>query len=156
MWIYVLIIVILLVAGAIGWKLLRSRDNGIQTKMISVNDIEDVHHQISSQAMETSFAVFVFTPTRNGEAPLEVQFSIEKGVTGLDWILMSEPNKREKSRVIQFALDKGFEWQECEMNDWVYLRTEQGDLVGLCTALINDLYAAEAVLLKYGGFKLKG
>jgi hypothetical protein len=42
------------------------------------------------------------------------------------------------------------------MNDWVYLRTEQGDLVGLCTALINDLYAAEAVLIKYGGFKLKG
>lgn len=66
---------------------------------------------------------------------------------------MSEANQREKQRVIQYALSKGAEWQECEMNKWLYLRIGQGDLPGLCTALIRDLYEVEDVQLKYGGFK---
>ena len=41
------------------------------------------------------------------------------------------------------------------MNDWLYLRIEQGDVVGLCTSLIEDLYQVEQVELKYGGFRYK-
>ena len=149
-----IIIVVLLVAGLAVWKLLRSRDKGIHAKTISVSDIGEVYRQISTQGVETSFAVFVIAPPQwDEEDTLEVQLSVEEGVTGLDWILMSEPNQREKPRVIQYALCKGAEWQECEMNKWFYLRIEQGDLVELCTSLIRDLYEAEDVLLKYGGFE---
>jgi len=149
-----IIIIVLLVAGLAVWRLLRSRDNGIHATTISVSDIGEVYRQISTQGVETSFAVFVFAPSQwSTEDTLEVQFSVEEGVTGLDWILMSEPNQREKPRVIQYALCKGAEWQECEMNKWVYLRIEKGDLVELCTSLIRDLYEVEYVLLKYGGFE---
>ena len=148
-------IIVLFVAGLIAWKRLSSRDKGVQTKSISVDDIGEVYRQISTQGIETSFAVFIIATSRwNTADTVEVQFSVEKGVTGLDWILMSEPNKREKSRVIQFALSKGAEWQECELNNWIYLRIEQDDLAEICTCLIRDLYEAEDVLLKYGGFKL--
>lgn len=147
-------IIVLLVAGLIIWKWLRSRGKGVQTKSISVNDIGEVYRQMSTQGVETSFAVFIISPSQwDSSDTVEIQFSVEKGVTGLDWILMSEPNKREKSRVIQFALSKGTKWQEYEINNWIYLRIEQGDLVELCTCLIRDLYEVEDVLLKYGGFK---
>ena len=150
----VIIAVLLLLAGLAVWKLLRSRDKGVRSKTISVNDIGSVYRRISTQAVETSFAVFIISPPhRDTQDTLEVQFSVEQGVTGLDWILMSEPNRREKTRVIRYALDKGVEWRSCEMNDWVYLRMEQGDLVELCTSLIRDLYAVDDVLLKYGGFE---
>lgn len=151
-----IIIVVLLAAGLAVWKLLRARHKGIQTITIPVCDIGKVYRQISTQAVETSFAVFVIAPPQwNAEDTVEVQFSVEEGVTGLDWILMSEPNQREKPRVIQYALCKGAKWQECEMNKWFYLRIEKGDLVELCTSLIRDLYEVEDVLLKYGGFKYK-
>lgn len=147
------VIVALLVAGLAIWRLLRSRDGGIRSRSISVGDIGDVYRQISSQGVETSFAVFVITPSQwHAEDTVEVQFSVENGVTGLDWILLSESNKREKPRVIQYALNRSMEWRECEMNDWPYLRIEQNGLVELCNSLIKDLWGVEEVLLKYGGF----
>lgn len=149
-----IIFMVLFMIGFSVWILLRSHNKDIHIKKISVSDIADVYQQISIQGVETSFAVFIVTPPqRVAEENVEIQFSVEKGVTGLDWILMSESNRREKLRVNQYALDKGMEWQECEMNEWLYLRIEKGDLVELCTSLIRDLYAAENVILKYGGFK---
>jgi hypothetical protein len=151
-----IVIVVLLVVGLAVWKFLRSRDKGIGTKTISVRDIGDVYRQISTQGVETSFAVFIIAPPQwNTEDTVEVQFSVEQGITGLDWILMSAANQREKPRVMQYALRKGTAWQECEMNNWFYLRIEQGDLVELCTSLIRDLYEVEEVLLKYGGFEYR-
>ena len=37
----------------------------------------------------------------------------------------------------------------------LYLRTEEGDLVGFCRSLIDDLYNVRQVELKYGGFRYK-
>lgn len=148
-----IITAMLTVAGLAVWKLLRSRDKGVHTKSISVSDICDVYRQILNQHVETSFAVFIIAPPQwNAGDTVEIQFSVEEGVTGLDWVLMSESNQREKQRVVQYALSKGSEWQECEMNKWIYLRTDQGDLVELCTSLIRDLYGVEDIQLKYGGF----
>lgn len=145
---------VLLVVGLAVWKFLRSRDTGIRTRSVSLGDIGEIYRQISSQGVETSFAVFVITPPQwHAEDPVEVQFSVENGVTGLDWILLSESNKREKPRVVQYALNRGTEWRECEMNDWPYLRIEQNDLAELCVSLIRDLWGVENVLLKYGGFE---
>ena len=42
------------------------------------------------------------------------------------------------------------------MNNLIYLRIEQGDLIELCSSLISDLYDVENVLLICGGFKISG
>ena len=129
------------------------RDKGIRRKTIAVADVGEVFRQISAQRVETSFAVFAIqTGEEDKDDAVEIQFSVEDGETGLDWILMSPANIGEKPKVIQYAASKGIEWQEKEMNDWLYLRIEQGDVVGLCTSLIEDLYQVEKVELKYGGF----
>lgn len=150
-----LIVTLLLLAGIATYVVWRTRkDKGIRRKTIAVANVGDVYRQISAQAVETSFAVFVIqTRGDSEEGAVEIQYSVENGKTGLDWILMSPSNIEENSRVIQYAASNGVEWQQKEMNDWLYLRIEEGDLVGLCTSLIEDLYQVEQVELKYGGFK---
>ena len=136
---------------------LRSRKaRGIHRQLISVEDIGDVFRQISSQRVETSFAVFAIQ-TDQGEADggIEIQFSVEDGRAGLDWILMSPKNIAEKQKVLQYGEARGMPWQEKEMNEWVYLRIEQGDVAGFCTSLIEDLYRVDRVELRYGGFRYK-
>lgn len=142
------------IAAYILWR--RRRDQGIRRRTIAVADVGEVFRQISAQAVETSFAVFAIQTGKEGEeGAVEIQFSVEGGKTGLDWILMSPANIEEKPKVIQYSASKGVEWREKEMNDWLYLRIEQGDLVGFCTSLIEDLYQVEQVELKYGGFTYK-
>lgn len=136
------------------WR--RRRNQGIQTKIIAVEDIGELFRQISDQGVETSFAVLVIQSGEKDENEnVEIQFSVEGGTTGLDWILMSPANIAEKQRVIQFAASRGFQWHEKEMNNWLYLRMDHGDLVTLCKSLIDNLFQAEQILLKYGGFKYK-
>ena len=150
-----LIVSLLFLAGIAMYIFWRTRrDQGIRRKTIAVADVDEVFRQISAQGVETSFAVFAMRTGKEDDA-VEIQFSVEDGKTGVDWILMSPANIEEKSKVIQYAASKGVEWQEKEMNDWLYLRIEQGDVVGLCTSLIEDLYQVEQVELKYGGFRYK-
>jgi len=120
---------------------------------ISLDELEEVYHDISKQAVETSFSVFVI-PRQNKES-IEIQFSVENGITGLDWILESEANKEERSKIKQYFSSKGFNFHEKEMNNWRYLRIEEGDIVKLCTDLIRDLYGSEDIILKYGGFNFR-
>lgn len=152
-----LIVSLLILAGIAMYMFRRTRrDQGIRRKTIAVADVGEVFCQISAQGVETSFAVFAIrTGEEDEDDVVEIQFSVEDGKTGLDWILMSPANIEEKPKVIQYAASKGVEWREKEMNDWLYLRIEQGDVVGLCTSLIEDLYQVESVELKYGGFRYK-
>ena len=154
---HTLIVSLFFLAGIAMYIFWRSRrDQGIRRKTIAVADVGEVFRQISAQGVETSFAVFAIrTGEEDEDDAVEIQFSVEDGKTGLDWILMSPSNIEEKPKVIQYAASKGVEWQEKEMNDWWYLRIEQGDVVGLCTSLIEDLYQVEQVELKYGGFRYK-
>ena len=149
------LIVSLLLAGIAMYIFWRTRsDQGIRRKTIAVADVGEVFRQISPQGVHTSFAVFAIR-TGDEDDAVEIRFSVEDGKTGLDWILMSPANIEEKPKVIQYAASKGVEWQEKDMNDWLYLRIEQGDVVGLCTSLIEDLYQVAQVELKYGGFRYK-
>lgn len=148
-----IIIAVTLVVILVLLRLFRPREIGVLTKTISIDEISEVYRQLSKQAVETSFAAFIISPPEKGpEDVVEIQFSVEEGVTGLDWKLMTEANQREKQRVIQFATSKEVEWQNREMNNWIYLRIDHGNLVELCTSLINELYQVEHVQLKYGGF----
>lgn len=149
----ILIVLLLLLAGMAIYLFWRARrDPGVQRKTVAVADIAKVFREISTQAVETSFAVFII---QRGESddPVEIQFSVEDGKAGVDWILMSPPNIEEKPKVIEYAVSRGFEWREKEMNDWQYMRIDDGDVAGLCMSLITDLYEAEQVELKYGGFR---
>ena len=128
----------------------RRRQQGIRRQTLPVSEIGDVCRQISAQGVETSFAVLIIATS---QAPVEIQFSIEDGKAGLDWLLMTPENIAEKEKVIEYAASRGVRWQEKTMNEWVYLRVERGDIAGFCTSLVEDLFRVDSVELKYGGFK---
>ena len=132
----------------------RRKPRGVVSYKITSDKVGEVYNEISEQAVETSFSVFVI-PRLNQE-PVEVQFSIENGEAGLDWILESEPNKEQRPKIERYISEKGFDYQEKEMNNWHYLRVENGDLVQLCVGIVKDVYHADEIILKYGGFELKG
>lgn len=133
--------------------LYRRRHRGVISCLISLDELGEVYHDISEQAAETSFSVFVIP--RPNQASIEVQFSVENGITGLDWILQSEANKEERPKIEQYFASKGFDFHEKEINNWHYLRIEEGDIVKLCVGLIRDLYDADEITLKYGGFSFR-
>lgn len=94
------------------------RKQGVVTAIIPLEEIGKVYNAISKQRVETSFAVFIIrSPNEVELKSVEIQFSIEDGETGLDWILMSPPNIKEKPRVIEYAATRGAEWKAKEMND---------------------------------------
>lgn len=134
------------------WRYWR-RHRGIRSSQITLGSVGEVYRDISEQAVETSFAVFIIP--RPNQDSVEVQFSIEDGAAGLDWILESDANKAERRKVEQYILSKGFHFQEKEMNNWHYLRVEQGDIAKLCVGIIRDIYGPDKVVLKYGGFKFR-
>ena len=107
-----LIVSFLFLAGIAMYIFWRTRrDQGIRRKTIAVADVGEVFRQISAQGVETSFAVFAIpTGEEDKDDALEIQFSVEDGKTGLDWILMSPANIEEKPKVIQYAASKGVEW----------------------------------------------
>ena len=128
----------------------RRKRRGVVSYKIRSDKVGKVYNEISEQAVETSFSVFVI-PRLNQE-PVEVQFSIENGRAGLDWILESEPNKEQRPKIERYISAKGYDYQEKEMNNWHYLRVENGDLVQLCVGIIRDVYHSDEIILKYGGF----
>lgn len=131
----------------------RRKPRGVVSYKISSDKVGDVYKAISEQAVETSFSVFVMP--RLNQDPVEVQFSIENGQAGLDWILESEPNKEQRPQIERYLSAKGFDYEEKEMNNWHYLRVENGDLVQLCVGIIRDVYHSDEVILKFGGFRFR-
>lgn len=131
----------------------RRKPRGVVSYKIRSDKVGDVYNAISKQAVETSFSVFVIP--RLNQDPVEVQFSIENGQAGLDWILESEPNEEQRPQIERYLSAKGFDYEEKEMNNWHYLRVENGDLVQLCVGIIRDVYHSDEVILKFGGFRFR-
>lgn len=106
-----------------------------------INDIESIFNAISKSNKNGVFVVFMPCQHRSGETSvLNIQFSIENNIIGLDWVLISPINILEKHRFIQICERHSVEVKECLENGCSYLRVEEGDLVELCKESILDLY----------------
>jgi hypothetical protein len=72
--------------------------------------------------------------------PLNIQFSVDGGSLGLDWVLMAPGNVAAEERVASFFDGHGFAVQRLEMNDVQYLRVEGDGLAELCRDLLVDVF----------------
>ncbi len=126
---------LLLIVGAVLglgvlWLFLRSRSgNGPQVR---VDDVPDGVAHLQQQGKEDAFLVFIFVPpTRPREQPVNLQFSIERGQLGLDWVLLSPTNIADKAQIETFIRERGHSARETQVNGVRYLRVEDGDLAAL-------------------------
>jgi hypothetical protein len=121
-------------------------------------DVPEVLRQLRSSGTEGSFAAFCFSPSAESavEESVNIQFSIEAGAVGLDWVLESPTNLRDLDRFLELARSMGNEPEPREMNGVRYWRVIGVGLADLCAAAITDLYhlaATDDMFLVIDGFE---
>ena len=127
-----IVVLILVTIGRIGTA---------QETVVSVSSIPEVYSKLERTGADGSFAVFIPTPqqSRSDEA-LNIQFSIENGVVGLDWVLISSVNIRDRDGFEDLARSKRIQLREVKSNNVRYLRTEVRDAPSLCMDVLKTLY----------------
>ena len=108
-----------------------------------LSQIPEVVHQLQATGRDSSFAVLCFpspdAPT-GGNPSVNLQFAIEGGLLGLEWVLIGERNIEDRQRVAKFIEGEGYTVAERELNQCGYLRVEDGDLAKLGTRIITQCY----------------
>ena len=100
--------------------------------------------QLRQKGAHGSWLVLMFNTSihspKTSDHVLNLQFSINDGVLGLDWVLLGERNIADRELVAEFIKSKGHSVAEQEMNEVEFLRVEDGDLVALGVAIAKELY----------------
>jgi hypothetical protein len=101
---------------------------------VTLNDVPRVNSLLTRTMDDGRFAVVLFGP--DGEAPapvdsLNLQFSIEDGRVGIDWVLLAPMDVNASDRVSAFFSAEDVPVRKLEMNNVSYMRVEEGDLITL-------------------------
>ena len=113
-----------------------------QQNSIRVPDVPEVFRQLRQKGADGSFAVFMFSDNAKleSENTINLQFSIENGKIGLDWVLLAPVNIRDERRILDFLESRGAKPRRLTQNEVTYLRAESGDLVVICQDIMRNLY----------------
>ena len=112
--------------------------------LIRPNQLPAVVEDLRQAASEAAWAVFMFrttTPsTETTDDCLNLQFAIERGAVGLEWVLLGPRNIADKEALTKFICRRKQKVEAREMNGVAYLRVEEGDLIDLGLSIVNDFY----------------
>lgn len=110
----------------------------------SANDIPKIISQLQAAAMDGSFAVIMFVPANStDDEPVNLQYSIDDGVVGMDWVLAGPRNIADKAKVMELATKLGYRLEECCLAER-YLRMTGNGISELGSRIIQDLYKIDA------------
>mgnify|MGYP000459215151 FL=1 len=141
---FTLVFILIASAAFFAFQSKKSQATEIAFYQISINDVSNVYSQLESKGQDSSYSTFVFFPSDpNEESHVEIQFSIEGGTIGFDWILLGEIKTRDMGRFIQLANKYGYNFTEITDNNVKYLRVEGGDLINLCKKVMMEMYGIE-------------
>jgi len=131
--------VIIVVAIAL-FLFLKSR--AVKPASVQVRQIPEIVQQLRSKGQDTSWVVFMFT--KRGETgdddTVNLQFSVENGHAGLDWVLLAPRNIKDRDNIVAFARQRGVQIRERELNDVHYLRAEGKEAETLGVAIATEFY----------------
>jgi hypothetical protein len=135
------IVIIIACAVVIAVFVLLKRSRIVPTASVTSRNIQEVISQLDRSSQNGHFVVFMFIPpdSADGEA-VNLQYSIENGVVGLDWVLLGPRNIADRDSVCQFASKLGYRFDECEMNGVHYLRVAGSGISELGAKIIEDFY----------------
>ena len=136
-----------LAAALVAWlypRFLSPDDGSARQRHIRRRELPRLFRAFKKQAADESYAG-VIVPTGVGdtaEAPY-IQFSMERGRVGLDWLLNTQQGLADEERFVSLAKSLGLPMLEREQNGVKYLRVERGDLLALADAVLGDLYGVK-------------
>ena len=135
-------VVAVVVVAVLGVAFLLLRSRAAPTCIVRPADISRVFRAVASTKKVATFAILTFsTPDRQtDDDAVSVQFSIEDGRVGLDWVLVGPRNIEDQSRFTLLAVSLGHKPQLKERNKVRYLRVVDGEIPALCAAVVSQLY----------------
>ena len=95
---------------------------------------------LESSGGNGSFVAFIVPVDGPPEMSANIQFSVERGVVGLDWLLISPTNIRDVSTFERLVSEGKHTPQRLTQNDVSYLRVEDGDVVALFQRVLKEMY----------------
>jgi hypothetical protein len=109
---------------------------------VELRQIPQVLGELPTGLSSPVFATFMFNaPDQpSSDNTLNIQFSVEKGMVGFDWVLLGDKNIRDERSYVDFARAAGYEPILEQLNGVKYWRVERGDLAQLCEDVITKLY----------------
>ena len=117
--------------------------NGPSIKVARTREFPQIVKMLSKEQSDGSFVMFTVPNTIDTDGqPLTVQFSVERGSVGFDWLLTSLRAKKDRGKFVEFSKKEKVTVQELVMEDVKYLRVElENDaLAEFGTKLLEKLY----------------
>lgn len=113
-------------------------------RSITPSQISAVLDQLRKKGGEASWVVFMFYTPRlsinTADDCPNLQFSIQKGKVGLDWVLLGPRNIADKDLITKFITSKGHKVKVKEINEVSFLRVNEGDMAPLAISIVDDFY----------------
>jgi hypothetical protein len=79
-------------------------------------------------------------PRNNDETLPNLQYSIENGRLGFDWVLLAAQNIRDETAVTDFIKHAGYTVSKRQMNRVTYVRAEGSGIEQLGANILRDFY----------------
>lgn len=111
--------------------------------VVRVDQMPRLLEQMVENGVHATFAALMFKSPNApaGEDPVvNLQYSIEHGIPGFDWVLLSVRNIADQVRVRVFLEGAGYTVMDRTMNGVRFLRVVAGDLAGLGMRLCTEVY----------------
>jgi len=121
-----------------------ARKEKADNRSVALDEIPSIVDDLQKNGSDASFALFLFNnkATATGYAP-GLQFSIEKGQLGLDYLLNSDFNKKEEDNFIQKVSELGCKYETREMNKVNFIRVTGDSLVWKAQEIMRRIYQVE-------------
>lgn len=118
-----------------------ARSRGVSSTAL-VKQLPAVLERLCATGTDESFVVFLFeAPARTSSDPtINLQYSIDHGVLGLDWVLIAPQNIADKEAIREFLARGGRVVNERVENGVKYLRVEGSGLEELGLGIMTEFY----------------
>jgi hypothetical protein len=136
------IIIAVAVIMAAGALVLFLKSRTVKPQPVQVHQIPEIVRQLRSKGQNASWVVFLFAKpgTTSDDDVVNLQFSVEDGHAGLDWVLLAPRNIKDRGAIEAFAAQRGFRMQEKQSNGVQYLRVEGKGTDSLGVAIAAEFY----------------
>jgi hypothetical protein len=115
----------------------------LSPRAVLIRQLPGVVAELESKKVETSWIIFAFAPPgkeSDDNETLYLQYSIEGGKLGLDWVLMDPHNIADRDKVATFIAGQHFAVIRRDGNGVKYLRVEGTGLAELGLKIVRELY----------------
>ncbi|HTO54736.1 MAG TPA: hypothetical protein VMR50_15230 [Myxococcota bacterium] len=133
--------VLAVAAAVLFYVFVQPRAQAAPTFMVTSDDLPKIIELLRA-APEESFADLLFRPPEADpkEDPAFIQYSIEQGQLGFDWVLTSSRNEGDCDAIRAFIARQHLSVSDRELNQVRYLRVEGPGCESLGRKILNEFY----------------